>query len=51
MAEGQKELLSTGKRMKSASTHTGLEEQCVTVDIFSLLARKGRRELVLQARR
>lgn len=40
MAEGQKELLSTGKRMRSASAHVGLEEQCVTVDVFLLLGRK-----------
>lgn len=50
MAEGQKELLSTGKGMRSASAHVGLEEQCVTVHVFSLLGGKGRRELVLQAR-
>lgn len=51
MAKGQKELLSTGKRMRSASAHVGLEEQCVIVDVFSLLGGKCRRELVLQARR
>ena len=40
MAEGQKELLSTGKGMRSASAHIGLEKQCVAVDVFSLLGRK-----------
>lgn len=50
MAEGQKEFLSTGKRMRSASAHVALEEQCVTVDLFSFLGRKGRKELVLKAR-
>lgn len=51
MAEGQKESLSTGKRMRSASAHVGLEEQRVTVDLFSLLGTKGRKELVLKAGR
>lgn len=36
MAKG----LSTGKWIRRASAHIGLDEQCVAVDVFSLLGRK-----------
>lgn len=29
--------------MRSASAHIGLEEQCIAVDVFSLLGRKGQK--------
>lgn len=44
MSVGQEELFSRGKWLRSASAHIGLEEQCLVLDIFSLLGRKRQKE-------